>query len=61
MFKDDGKCAESWGMSDLTKLVDCKDGVTSQLSTYDLSRLSEYYDLILARTGLFDWKYEICV
>ncbi|XP_015777958.1 PREDICTED: deleted in malignant brain tumors 1 protein-like [Acropora digitifera] len=23
-------------------------------------RLSEYYDLILARTGLFDWKYEMC-
>ena len=33
MFKDDGKCGESLGMSDLTKLVDCKDGVTSHLST----------------------------
>ena len=46
-------------MSDLTKLLDCKDDVTSHLSTYHLSktRLSEY-ELILARTGLFDWKYE---
>ena len=46
-------------MSDLTKLVDCKDDVTIRLSTYHLSktRLSEY-ELILARTGLFDWKYE---
>lgn len=49
-------------MSDLTKLDDCKNGVTGHLITYHLSktRLSEYYERILARTGLFDWKYEIC-
>ena len=47
-------------MSDLTELVDCKDGVTSHLST--VSRVKdEHYELILARTGLFDLKYEICV
>ena len=23
-------------------------------------RLSEYYELILAKTGLFDWKYGMC-
>ncbi|XP_067050289.1 uncharacterized protein [Acropora muricata] len=62
MFKDDGKCGESLGMSDLTKLTDCKDGVTSHLSTYHVSqmRLSEHYELILVGTGLFDCKYEIC-
>ena len=50
-------------MSDLTKLVDCKNGVTGHLSTNHQSktRLSDYYEHILARTGLFDWKYEICV
>ena len=62
MFKDDGKCGESRGMSDLTKLVDCKDGVTSHLSTYHVSqmRLLEHYELILVGIGLFDWKYKIC-
>ena len=58
MFKDDGKCGESRGMSDLTKLVDCKDGVTSHLSTYHVSqmRLLEHYELILAGTNM---KYVI--
>lgn len=51
------------GMSELTSLVNCKDGVTSHLSTYHLSkmRLSEYYEPIFARVGLFERKYEIYV
>lgn len=58
-FQESDNCGESRGMSSLTRLVDCEDDINVHLATYHLSRekLLEY-QLILARTGLFDSKYE---
>lgn len=49
-----GSCGNSRGLSDLFRLGDCNDSITSHLNTCHLSKESmTEYELILIRAGIF--------
>ena len=50
-----GSCGNSRGLSELFRLGDCNDSITSHLNSCHLSRenMTEY-ELILARAGVFE-------